>query len=109
MECLCAELESPNVEPGWTCPSGNACARLTEGITELSHNTFSGILPSVEIGRSFQLTKRQKKRISEKKRKHKLYSKSFKMTAKVSEQKDLLANAEKQITSLQVFNSLYRG
>ena len=31
------------------------------------------------------------------------------MTAKVSEQKDLLANAEKQITLLQVFNSLYRG
>ena len=108
MECLCAELESPNVGPGWTCPSGNACARLTEGITELSHNTF-WYLPSVEIDRSFQLTKQQKKRISEKKRKHKLYSKSFKMTAKVSEQKDLLANAEKQITSLQVFNSLYRG
>ena len=59
MECLCAELESPNIEPGWTCPSGNACSRLTEGITELSHNTFSGILPSVEIGRSISEKKKK--------------------------------------------------
>ena len=63
----------------------------------LSHNTFSDILPSDQIGRSFQLTKQQKKRISESKRMRKLYSKCFEMTAKVSEQKDLLANAEKQI------------
>ena len=99
---LCAQSESFYVEPSQT---NHICARSTENITVLSHNTVSDV--ALPVKRS-QLTQRQRKRIRDNKRKHKFYSNAYKLKDKVAEQEDLLADADQKVTALTVQQQLYK-
>ena len=106
MEVLCAQSDDSNVEPSWTCHSttGNDCAGSTGDRTVLSCNKSSDTL----LVDKWKLSRRQKKRMSEKKRKRRLFDNAFNLATKVSEQKGLLENTKRDIISLNVQKNLYK-
>ena len=106
MEPLHARSDLFCTEPGQKCSSSHSCAGSGNKVTVLSCNVVSDIIP-INSARS-DLSKRQRKRISERKRKRNMYNRVNNLATKVTEQEVFLADTKEKVDVLHVQKNLYK-
>ena len=112
---LCAGSKCDVIESGRVCCTlaGSSRHTVEPGYDEVSIDEAAELsLQSASCSERFKgvsLTKRQRKRNSDKKRKKRLFSEAFCLNSTIDHQSEVLANAEKEVDSLRVQKMLYQA
>ena len=88
------------IEPGYDELSIDDAAKLSLKLVSCSERLEQG---------NVSMTRRQKKRNSDKKRKKRLFSEAFCLNSTIEHQSEVLASAEKELDSLRVQKKLYQA